>query len=150
MLRVLYGSQYSNQNNAFGNAFVESLDQYNNFGNREQHWHHVVAVGLNHGSNYPSDSLLKSPAVVSSPSAEQCTYVDDIGDGAGQSVPTSVSNRLTEVAQEHNITPQLQPNPTDFEIAACRYRRVFGIGESPSFMKSMVDPMGSRCENRYF
>ena len=43
-LRVLYGSQYSNQNNAFGNAFVESLDQYNNFGNREQHWHHVVAV----------------------------------------------------------------------------------------------------------
>ena len=44
ILRVLYGSQYSNQNNAFGNAFVESLDQYNNFGNREQHWHHVVAV----------------------------------------------------------------------------------------------------------
>jgi hypothetical protein len=43
-LRVLYGSQYSNQNNAFGNSFVESLDQYNDFGNREQHWHHLVAV----------------------------------------------------------------------------------------------------------
>lgn len=43
-VRILYGSQYSNQNNAFGNAFVESLDQYNDFGNREQHWHHLVAV----------------------------------------------------------------------------------------------------------
>ena len=43
-LRVLYGSQYSNQNNAFGNSFVEDLNQYNDFGNREQHWHHLVAV----------------------------------------------------------------------------------------------------------
>ena len=43
-LRILYGSQYSNQNNAFGNAFVEDIDQYNDFGNIEQHWHHLVAV----------------------------------------------------------------------------------------------------------
>ena len=43
-LRILYGSQYSNQNNAFGNAFVESIDQYNYFGNVEQHWHHLIAV----------------------------------------------------------------------------------------------------------
>ena len=34
-----------------------------------------------------------------------------------QAVPTSVSNRLTKVAQEHNITLQLQPTPADFEIA---------------------------------
>ncbi len=43
-LRVLYGFQYSNQNNAFGNSFVETLDQYNYFGNVEQHWHHVLAL----------------------------------------------------------------------------------------------------------
>ena len=43
-LRILYGAQYSNQNNAFGNSFVESVDQYNEFGNVEQHWHHVMAV----------------------------------------------------------------------------------------------------------
>jgi hypothetical protein len=43
-LRLLYGVQYSNQNNAFGNRFVETLDQYNEFGNVERHWHHVVAL----------------------------------------------------------------------------------------------------------
>lgn len=43
-LRLLYGVQYSNQNNAFGNSFVENLDQYNEFGNVERHWHHVVAL----------------------------------------------------------------------------------------------------------
>ena len=43
-LRILYGTQYSNQNNAFGNQFVETLDQYNVFGNVEQHWHHVLAM----------------------------------------------------------------------------------------------------------
>ena len=43
-LRLLYGVQYSNQNNAFGNSFVETLDQYNEFGNVERHWHHVVAL----------------------------------------------------------------------------------------------------------
>jgi len=43
-LRLLYGTQYSNQNNAFGNSFVESVDQYNDFDNVEQHWHHVVAA----------------------------------------------------------------------------------------------------------
>ena len=43
-LRLLYGIQRSNQNNAFGNAFVESIDQYNDFDNVEQHTHHVVAA----------------------------------------------------------------------------------------------------------
>jgi hypothetical protein len=43
-LRLLYGIQLSNQNNAFGNAFVESIDQYNDFDNVEQHTHHVVAA----------------------------------------------------------------------------------------------------------
>lgn len=43
-IRLLYGVQYSNQNNAFGNSFVDTLDQYNEFGNVEQHLHHVVAL----------------------------------------------------------------------------------------------------------
>ncbi len=43
-LRLLYGAQYSNQNNAFGNNFVESLDQYDDFDTVERHWHHVVAL----------------------------------------------------------------------------------------------------------
>ncbi len=43
-LRILYGFQYSNQNNAFGNNFVESIDQFNEFGNVERHWHHVLAL----------------------------------------------------------------------------------------------------------
>jgi hypothetical protein len=43
-LRILYGIQYSNQNNAFGNQFVETLDQYNDFGNVEQHIHQLIAL----------------------------------------------------------------------------------------------------------
>ena len=43
-LRLLYGLQYSTQNNAYGNSFVETLDQYNEFGNVERHWHHVIAL----------------------------------------------------------------------------------------------------------
>lgn len=43
-LRLLYGLQHSTQNNAFGNSFVETLDQYNDFGNVERHWHSVVAL----------------------------------------------------------------------------------------------------------
>ncbi len=43
-LRVLYGVQHSNQNNAFGNNFVDSLDDSNIFPNKEQHWHHLVAL----------------------------------------------------------------------------------------------------------
>ena len=43
-LRLLYGVQYSTQNNAFGNSFVETLDEYNAFGNVERHWHNVVAI----------------------------------------------------------------------------------------------------------
>jgi len=41
---LLYGLQYSTQNNAWGNGFVESLNQYNQFGNEERHWHHVLAL----------------------------------------------------------------------------------------------------------
>ena len=43
-LRLLYGVQYSTQNNAFGNGFVESVDQENAFGNVERHLHHLVSV----------------------------------------------------------------------------------------------------------
>ena len=43
-LRLLYGIQYSSQNNAFGNQFVETLDQYNEFGNVEQHIHQLIAL----------------------------------------------------------------------------------------------------------
>lgn len=43
-LRLLYGVQYSTQNNAFGNSFVTELDQFNYFETVEQHLHHVVAL----------------------------------------------------------------------------------------------------------
>ena len=43
-LRILYGAQFSTQNNAFGNSFVETVDQFNAFGNVERHWHHVFAL----------------------------------------------------------------------------------------------------------
>lgn len=45
-LRALYGVQVSNQNNAFGNSFVETIDQYNEFGNVERHVHHVVSLEM--------------------------------------------------------------------------------------------------------
>ena len=45
-LRFLYGLQYSNQNNAFGNSFVENIDQYNDFGNVERHLHHVLSLEM--------------------------------------------------------------------------------------------------------
>ncbi|MBJ94834.1 MAG: hypothetical protein CMP23_10240 [Rickettsiales bacterium] len=43
-LRVLYGIQYSTQNNAFGNSFVEEVSQWNDFGSWETHLHHVLAL----------------------------------------------------------------------------------------------------------
>ncbi len=43
-LRLLYGVQYSNVNVAFGNAFVDTVDLNNAFGNVEIHWHHLVAL----------------------------------------------------------------------------------------------------------
>ncbi|NMO13769.1 hypothetical protein HPC49_05630 [Pyxidicoccus fallax] len=43
-LRLLYGIQYSTQHAAFGNSFVESLDQYNLYVGPERHWHSVVAI----------------------------------------------------------------------------------------------------------
>ena len=43
-LRLLYGVQYSTQNNAFGNSFVESLDQVNNFPHEGSNWHHVISL----------------------------------------------------------------------------------------------------------
>lgn len=42
--RLLYGLQYSSQNNAFGNSFVETLDEFNDFQVVEQHYHHVIAL----------------------------------------------------------------------------------------------------------
>ena len=42
-LRVLYGVQVSNENNAFGNNFVDSIDQFNDFDTVEQHVHHLAA-----------------------------------------------------------------------------------------------------------
>jgi hypothetical protein len=43
-LRLLYGVQYSTMQNAFGNAFVDSLNQFNNFPSVERHWHHLVSL----------------------------------------------------------------------------------------------------------
>lgn len=43
-LRLLYGVQYSNQNNAFGNNFIDTLDDFNVFPNQEEHWHHLLAL----------------------------------------------------------------------------------------------------------
>jgi hypothetical protein len=43
-LRLLYGLQYSNMQNAFGNSFETSLDQHNQFASVERHWHSVIAV----------------------------------------------------------------------------------------------------------
>ena len=43
-LRLLYGAQWSSENNAFSNNFVESLDQYNEFGNVDQHWHQMLSL----------------------------------------------------------------------------------------------------------
>lgn len=42
--RLLYGGQYSSQNNAFGNGFVDSLDDFNVFGTQDVHWHHVISA----------------------------------------------------------------------------------------------------------
>lgn len=42
--RLLYGLQHSSQNNAFGNSFVETLDEYQDFETVEQHLHHVLAL----------------------------------------------------------------------------------------------------------
>jgi hypothetical protein len=43
-LRVLYGMQYSTQNDAFGTSFVQTLNQYDTFAGKERHWHQVVGV----------------------------------------------------------------------------------------------------------
>jgi hypothetical protein len=43
-LRLLYGVQYSTQNNAFGNNFVDSLSEFNDFENEERHLHHLMAL----------------------------------------------------------------------------------------------------------
>ncbi|MDP6932015.1 MAG: hypothetical protein QGG40_03825 [Myxococcota bacterium] len=43
-LRLLYGTQHSNQNNAFGNSFIETLDQHGDFDAVERHWHHLISL----------------------------------------------------------------------------------------------------------
>jgi hypothetical protein len=44
-LRILYGLQYSNMQNAFGQNLESSLDQFNQFGAPvDHHWHSVVSL----------------------------------------------------------------------------------------------------------
>jgi len=44
-LRLLYGVQYSSQQAAYTNSFVQTLNQYNDFPTAsESHWHHVLAI----------------------------------------------------------------------------------------------------------
>jgi hypothetical protein len=43
-IRVLYGVQYSTQTDAFGNSFVQSLDENERFPSKERHWHQVLAL----------------------------------------------------------------------------------------------------------
>jgi hypothetical protein len=43
-LRILYGVQYSSQNNAFGNSFSDDTSDANIFGTEERHLHHVVGL----------------------------------------------------------------------------------------------------------
>ena len=45
-LRLLYGVQYSTQQAAFGNSFLSTLDQFNDFElpERDMHWHHLAAL----------------------------------------------------------------------------------------------------------
>jgi hypothetical protein len=42
--RLLYGLQHSSQNNAFGNSFVQTQDEFDDFDVVEQHYHHVIAL----------------------------------------------------------------------------------------------------------
>lgn len=43
-IRVLYGVQYSTQNQAFGNSFSRSLADQNFFGTKEQHIHQMIGL----------------------------------------------------------------------------------------------------------
>lgn len=44
-LRLLYGTQYSSQQAAFGSGFVTSLDQFTQLqAGPERHWHHLFAI----------------------------------------------------------------------------------------------------------
>ena len=44
-IRILYGLQHSNMHNAFGNSFIETLDQYDEFSEtRDRNFHSVIAV----------------------------------------------------------------------------------------------------------
>jgi hypothetical protein len=44
-IRILYGLQHSNMHNAFGNSFIETLDQFNEFREtRDRNWHSVIAI----------------------------------------------------------------------------------------------------------
>ena len=43
-LRILYGLQYSTQNEAFGNSFSTSQSDDNTFGTKEQHLHQMIGL----------------------------------------------------------------------------------------------------------
>ncbi len=45
-LRLLYGIQYSTEQDAFQSGYVNSLNQYNQFVGPEQHWHSVVGFDV--------------------------------------------------------------------------------------------------------
>jgi hypothetical protein len=45
-LRLLYGLQYSSQQDAFQSGYVNNLNQYNQFVGPEQHWHSVFGADL--------------------------------------------------------------------------------------------------------
>jgi len=44
-IRLLYGLQHSTMHNAFGNSFVETLDQFNEFRETsDRNWHSVISL----------------------------------------------------------------------------------------------------------
>ena len=43
-IRLLYGFQYSTQNAAWPNGFVDSLSQFNEFPSADRRWHHVISL----------------------------------------------------------------------------------------------------------
>ncbi len=56
-----------------------------------------------------------APTVVESPIAQTWPVWMVLELDTNQAVPSTVSDRLSEVAQQHNVTLDLQPIPVDFE-----------------------------------
>jgi hypothetical protein len=48
-IRILFGAQYSNVHTAFGNSYIESLEQRNIFNKRKDiHWHYLISIEAEH------------------------------------------------------------------------------------------------------